>query len=108
MLLYARHLPHGHTTAAPIETHHLPSYRHPCETSFTLLELGGLLEGAGLVLLGVWFASLEAGRHARQAYDRAAAAEGGYGPGDGPDRQVRFPRPANRRPTTSSYILMAP
>lgn len=64
---------------------------HPCECSFTLLELGQLLEGAGLDLVGMWFQSLDADRHARDAYRRAAAAEG-YAPGDAPERQVDLRR----------------
>jgi len=45
---------------------------HPCECSFTMLELQTLLEGAGLELVGVWFQSLEADRKARAAYAQSA------------------------------------
>ena len=64
---------------------------HPCECSFTLLELGALIDGAGLDLVGVWFGSLEADRRAREAYRRSGAASG-YAPGDGPDVQVDLRR----------------
>ena len=64
---------------------------HPCECSFTLLELGQLLESAGLDLVGMWFQSLDADRQARDAYRRSAAVEG-YAPGDAPDRQVDLRR----------------
>jgi hypothetical protein len=61
---------------------------HPCESSFTLLELGALLDGAGLDLVGVWFGDVDVDRRAREAYNRSAAASSGFAPGDGPDRQV--------------------
>ena len=65
---------------------------HPCECSFTLLELGALLEGAGLDLVGMWFGSLDADRHARAAYNSSALASGGFAVGDGPDRQIDMRR----------------
>ena len=60
---------------------------HPCDCSFTLLELGQLLEGADLDLVGLSFASLEVDWQAREAYARSAAASGGYAAGDGPELQ---------------------
>lgn len=65
---------------------------HPSETSYTLPELGALLDSAGLELLGVWFPSLETDRRAREAYNASAADDGGFGPADGPDRQLDLGR----------------
>ena len=64
---------------------------HPCETSFTLIELGQMLDGAGLDLVGLWFGSLDVDRRAREAYAQSAIASG-YALGDGPDRQVDLAR----------------
>jgi SAM-dependent methyltransferase len=61
---------------------------HPCECSFTLLELRALLDAADLDLVGMWFGNLDVDRRAREAYVRSAAASGGYAQGDGPDRQI--------------------
>ena len=65
---------------------------HPCECSFTLLELGALLEAANLDLVGLWFQGLDADRRARQLYDASASSGGGYAAGDGPDRQTDLRR----------------
>ena len=65
---------------------------HPCECSFTLLELRTLIESAGLELVGVWFQSPDADRRARQLYDRSAAETGGYAIGDAADRQLDLGR----------------
>ena len=64
---------------------------HPCECSFTLLDLRALLDGAGLDVLGVAFAGREADKRAREAYIRSAATSG-YAPGDSPDRQIDLSR----------------
>ena len=63
---------------------------HPCECSFTLLDLRALLDGAGLDVLGV-LAGREADERAREAYIRSAATSG-YAPGDSPDRQIDLSR----------------
>ena len=64
----------------------------PIETSFTLEQLGALADGAGLDVLGVWFESVEADRAARHAYNRSAAAEGGFAHADAQDRQIDLGR----------------
>ena len=64
---------------------------HPVECSLTLPELGGLLNAAGLDLVGMAFPSREHDRRAREAYIRAAA-HAGYAAGDGPDRQLDLGR----------------
>ena len=64
---------------------------HPCECAFTCLELGAMLDAAGLDLVGMWFQSHETDRRARDAYNRSAAASG-FAPGDGPDRQLDLRR----------------
>ena len=53
---------------------------HPQERTYTLLELGGLLGGAGLECFGVTFGSLSADVAARRAY---AAVHGAAEPGPG-------------------------
>lgn len=68
---------------------------HPCECSFTMLELQTLLEGAGLELVGVWFQSLEADRKARAAYAQSArygALGGSLAQADAPDLQTDLAR----------------
>jgi hypothetical protein len=68
---------------------------HPCECSFTMLELQTLLEGAGLELVGVWFQSLEADRKARAAYAQNAqygALGGSLALADAPDLQTDLAR----------------
>ena len=68
---------------------------HPCECSFTLLELQSLLEGAGLELVGMWFQSLEADRKARAAYAQSAqygVIGGSLAPADAPDLQADLAR----------------
>ena len=68
---------------------------HPCECSFTLLELQSLLESAGLELVGMWFQSLEADRMARAAYAQSAqygAIGGSLTPADAPDLQADLAR----------------
>jgi hypothetical protein len=47
---------------------------HPQEATFTLLQLHGMLEQAGLEAVGVYFLSAEKDRHARDAF---ANAKGG-------------------------------
>ena len=64
---------------------------HPCECSFTLLELGQMLVAADLELVGMWFQTPEADRCARDAYNRSAAVDG-YTTGDAPDLQVDLGR----------------
>jgi len=70
---------------------------HPCECSFTLLELAALLDGAGLDLVGMWFQSLDADRRARSAYNQSlhltpVPLDGLVQPPDRPDKQVNLQR----------------